>query len=135
MLSSDVTRMALETSGWMPVTGLRIRFALAGKFALFTVRVGIVVVDHECNYQSIDDRAHGGEKRRSRLSGLQMDKAWHGEGRCDEPRSCESATSPNSMRLADCAHGAVTQLTGHIIAMIDPTREPRGLGLCNGGAA
>lgn len=29
----------------------------------------------------------------------------------------------DSMRLADCAHGAVTQLTGHIIAMIDPTQS------------
>jgi hypothetical protein len=61
----------------------------------------------------------------------------HGTGREDvmNPAAASLRPDQDSMQLADCAHGAVTQLTGHIIAMIDPTTEPRGLGLCSGGAA
>lgn len=116
MLSSDVTRTALGASGWIKVTGLRIWFALAGKFALFTRRR----IELQLHINQSDITIGPTDGKVVQMSELQMGKAWHRAIREGEyvmnPAAAILRRAQDSMRLADCAHGTVTQLTGHIIA-------------------
>lgn len=104
----------------MPVTGLRIRFALAGKFALFTVRVGTRkwYIARKYRISLTSDITIGPGPWRGGEEVVQICLGCrHGTGRKDvmNPAAASLRPDQDSMRLADCAHGAVTQLTGHII--------------------